>query len=121
MEKKIEVGKKTKKIVDKKEKKEKEEKKEREIIYVDINQIMERAKEEIMSTRGGIDYSEIEYEGDIDKLKFSIPKKTRKGKCQEICYPDEEGGCGSTGGSCLCGESEDHEGDHICEECGHNW
>lgn len=116
-EKKKEVVKKGKKETAKKNKKEEK----REIVYIDINDIMERAKEEIMSTHGGIDYSEIKYEGYIDKLKFSIPKKSRKGKCQEICFPDEEGGCGSTGGSCLCGENEDHEGDHICEECGHNW
>ncbi len=112
-----ETVKKGNKETDKKNKKEEK----REIVYIDINDIMERAKEEIMSTHGGVDYAEIKYEGDIDKLKFSIPKIDRKGKCQEIHHPDEEGGCGSTGGACICGESEDHEGDHICEECGHNW
>lgn len=118
VDKKKEVGKKIKKWVVKRNEKKIEE---REIVYIDINDIMERAKEEIMATHGGVNYADIEYVGDIDKLKFSIPKKDRKGKCQEIFMPDEEGGCGSTGGSCLCGESKGHEGDHICEECGHNW
>ncbi len=116
--KKKEADKKIKKGEAKRNEKKKEE---RETVYVDINDIMERAKEEIMSTHGGIDYSEIRYDGDIDKLKFSIPKKNRKGKCQEIFMPDEEGGCGSTGGSCLCGKDEGHDDDHECEECGHNW
>ena len=102
-----------------KEKKAKEV--EKEIVYVDINDIMERAKEEIMSTHGGVDYAEIKYEGDVDKLKFSIPKVNRKGKCQEINMPSEEGGCGSTGGACICGKEEGHDGDHECEECGHDW
>lgn len=106
-----------KKEVGKKNKKEEE----REVVYVDINDIMERAKEEIMATHGGIDYSEIKYIGDVDKLTFSIPKIDRKGKCQEICSPDEEGGCGSTGGACICWKKEGHDDDHECEECGHTW
>lgn len=108
---------KIKKLVDEK----KEKKEEREVVFIEINDILEKAKEEIMSTHGGIDYSEIEYIGDIDKLKFTIPKIDRKGKCKEINLPDEEGGCGSTGGACACGKEDGHDDDHECEQCGHNW
>lgn len=106
-----------------KEKKEDKKGEKREIVYVDINDIMEQAKEVIMQTRGGVDYSEIEYSGDVDKLKFTIPKIDRKGKCEEILLPNEceEGGCGETGGSCICGKPKGHEDDHECELCGETW
>ncbi len=93
----------------------------REIVYVDINNVLEVAKYVIMERYGGISYSDIEYVGDIDKLKFTIPKKDRKGKCNEILSPDEEGGCGETRGSCICGKDEGHDGDHECELCGEIW
>lgn len=112
-------GKKRKK--DKKGEKEEKKEEKREEVYVDINDILERAKEEIMATHGGISYTEIEYIGDVDKLKFTIPKIDRKGKCQEINSPDEEGGCGETGGACICEKDEDHEDEHKCEFCGHEW
>lgn len=105
----------------KRKKKEKKEEEERDIVYIEINDIMEKAKEEIMATHGGINYTEIEYVGDVDKLKFTIPKIDRKGKCQEIRPPDEEGGCGETGGACICGKEEGHEDDHECELCGETW
>lgn len=100
-------------------------KEEREIVSVDIRDVMEVAKESIMMSNGGIGLSDIEYVGDAKDLKFSIPKRNRKGKCDEICTSDEEGGCGETGGSCICGLKEGHEEkdgtDHKCELCGHEW
>lgn len=94
---------------------------EREDVYVDINDILEVAKTVIMERYGGISFSEIVYAGDVDKLKFTIPNRNREGKCNEILPPDEEGGCGTTGGSCVCGEDEGHEGNHKCELCGEEW
>ena len=94
-----------------------------EIVYVDINDILETAKTIIMETNGGVSIGDIEYIGDVDKLKFKIPKKNREGKCTEILPPNEEdeGGCGETGGACICGKDEGHEDDHECELCGHEW
>lgn len=97
-------------------------KKEREVVDVDINDVLEVAKTVIMEKYGGVSFSEIIYAGDIDRLKFTIPKRNREGKCSEILPPEyEEGGCGETGGSCICGEDEGHEGDHKCELCGWEW
>jgi hypothetical protein len=98
---------------------------ERKIVYVDINDIMELAKKIITEKYGGIGYSEVEYVDKIDKLKFAIPKKDRKGLCNETTYFESEktgkdGGCGETGGSCICKKRKGHKGDHECE-CGSEW
>lgn len=98
---------------------------ERKIVYVDINDVMELAKKIITERYGGIGYTEVEYVGKIDKLKFTIPKKDRKGFCNETTYFESEkigkdGGCGETGGSCICKKWEGHKGDHECE-CGSEW
>lgn len=101
-------------------------KKETEIVYVDINDILEFAKKNVMERHGGIGYTDIEYVDTVDKLKFKIPKLDRKGKCNEEEYFEsekigKEGGCGGTGGVCICGKPEGHEGDHECEFCGADW
>lgn len=105
----------------KKRKKDSEKEEKRKVVYVDINDILEAAKELIMATNGGIDNGSIRYESKVDKLKFSIPETDRKGKCQEILSPTEEGACGETGGSCICGKDKDHDDDHECELCGESW
>lgn len=97
-----------------------------EIVYIDVDDVLEFAKNEIIATHGGISYLDVEYIGienvdGRDRLKFEIPKKDRTGKCEEIHSPDEEGGCGETGGACICGKSEGHEDDHECELCGGDW
>ena len=97
------------------------EKEEREIVNIDVNDLLERAKEIIMAGHGGLDASEIEYIGELKDLKFSIPKKDRAGKCNELCEPDEEGGCGATGGCCICGLPKGHKGNCECELCGYDW
>lgn len=108
-------------------KKKKENKVEKEIVYVDINDILEMAKIEVIMSHGGIGVMDVEYAGEIDKLAFTIPKTNREGKCDEILSPEIHGefgeieGCGETGGSCICGEDEGHEGDHKCELCGEEW
>lgn len=98
---------------------------EREVVYVDINDILELAKKTIIERYGGIGFTEVEYVDDVDKLKFTIPKKDRKGKCNEMMYFESEkigkdGGCGETGGSCMCILEKGHKGDHECE-CGGEW
>ncbi len=132
-DKKEEVKDKKEEVKDKKEKDKnslkrgRKNKEKREIVYVDVNDVMERAKETIMQNHGGVSYSEIEYVGFGETgLKFTIPKLDRKGKCNETMYFESEkigkdGGCGGTGGSCMCGEIEGHDSDHICEFCGGDW
>jgi hypothetical protein len=98
---------------------------QREIVYVNIDDIMELAKKIITEQYGGIGYDDIKYVGKIEKLKFTIPKKDRKGLCNETIYFESEkigkdGGCGMTGGSCICKEEKGHKGDHECE-CGSEW
>lgn len=98
---------------------------EREIVYVDINDILELAKKIITEKYGGIGYTDIEYADKIDKLQFTIPKKDRKGLCNETEYFESEkigkdGGCGETGGSCICIRKKGHKEDHECE-CGNEW
>lgn len=83
------------------------------------------AKKIGIEQHGGIGFTEVEYADTVDKLKFTIPKKDRKGKCNEIMYFESEkigkdGGCGETGGSCICILDKDHDGDHECE-CGETW
>lgn len=105
----------------------KEKKKEEmEIVYVDINDILEFAKKTITERYGSIGYTDVEYIDDVDKLKFTIPKLDRKGKCNETEYFEsekcgKEGGCGGTGGACVCGKPKGHDGDHECEFCGADW
>jgi hypothetical protein len=103
----------------------KKEVEKREIVYVHINDIIEFAKKIIMERHGGIGYDGVEYADKIDKLKFTIPKKDREGLCNEITYFESEkigkdGGCGETGGSCICKRRKGHKGDHECE-CGSEW
>ena len=95
----------------------------KEFVYVDVLDILELAKQQIIESHGGISYSDIDYVGcSDDKLKFKIPKIDRKGKCQEILPGEgEDDGCGDTGGACICGEKEGHEGNCICELCGEEW
>ena len=103
-------------------KKKKEELKE--FVYVDVLDVLELAKKIIMESHGGIYFSDVEYMGSPDdKLKFQIPVVDRKGRCQEICSPDEgeDSGCGETGGACICGKKEGHKGNCKCELCGEEW
>lgn len=101
-------------------------KEEKEIVCVDINDILEFAKKNITERYGGIGYTDVEYVDDVDKLKFTIPKLDRKGKCNETEYFESEkcgkdGGCGGTGGACICGKPKGHTDDHECEFCGADW
>lgn len=95
------------------------------IVKIDVNDILELAKKIVAEQNGGIGVSDIEYVGGIKYLKFAILDMTEKGKCNNLCPPEieegGEGGCGETGGSCICGESEGHKGDCICKLCGHEF
>ena len=98
----------------------------KETVSVDISDLLELAKNIIMDARGGLHYNEIEYlcvtNDGSEKLKFLIPKVDRSGKCNEILSPGGSGdGCGETGGACICGKPENHDGDHECELCGEEW
>jgi|SRR3972149_250998 len=106
-------------------KKQEKKEEERKIVFVDVNDIMELAKKILMEKFGGIGYAEIEYADKIDKLKFTIPKKDRKGLCNETEFFESEkigkdGGCGETGGSCICIKKKGHKGEHECA-CGSDW
>lgn len=97
-----------------------------ETVFVDINDVLDIAKSVIMEKHGGIGYGDVEYVGNVDKLEFTIPKIDRKGKCNETIFFESEkigkdGGCGETGGACICGLPAGHEDDHECDLCGENW
>lgn len=103
-------------------KKEKSEKK-RKIVEVSIEDLIETAQGQILESYGGFGMNDIVR---VSGLKFSIPDITEEGKCNEVQPVVEEaeggeGGCGETGGSCICGEPENHEGDHVCKLCGEKW
>lgn len=93
------------------------------IVKVDIRDVLELAKQIVMDGNGGVGMSDIEYIGDFDNyIEFCIPDHEEEGKCNGLLSPDEEeGGCGETGGSCICGEPEDHDGDCICKLCGQEY
>lgn len=92
------------------------------IVKVDITDLLELARQIVMEGNGGIGMSDIEYIGDIEHIAFRIPDHEEEGKCNRLLSSnEEEGGCGETGGSCICGELEDHDGDCICKLCGHEY
>jgi hypothetical protein len=103
------------------------------IVYVDLDNLIEKAKEIVIATNGGVNVNEIEYIGieyqrDLKpgckpRIKFLIPDTNEAGLCNELFEPtDVDGeGCGETGGACICGEEDGHEGDHVCRLCGESW
>lgn len=126
MNKNVKKGDKRKEKKKAKKKVEKVEEIKKKTVEIDVTDILELAKKIVTEGYGGIGASDVEYVGEIESLKFVIPDMTEEGKCNNICPPepegiDNEGGCGETGGSCICGEKEGHEGDCICRLCGHEF
>lgn len=93
----------------------------KEIVSIDIEDILECAKDIIITTHGGISHSDVKYIGDTKKLMFEIPQVSKKGCCNKLLEPTEEGGCGDTGGACICGRRLNHKGNCECKLCGEMW
>lgn len=91
------------------------------IVEIELQSILHSAIDEIVETNGGINHNDVKYLGENLKLRFEIPDNEEEKLCNELCYPDEEGGCGDTGGACICGKPKNHEDDHKCKLCGHEW
>lgn len=93
------------------------------IVEISVEDLITFAQKLVLETYGGFGLNEIER---VNGLKFRIPDMIEEGKCNEIHSPEQideltEEGCGETGGSCICGELKDHEGDHVCKLCGDEW
>lgn len=96
-----------------------EEKNDNRIVKIDIDDIMENLIQKIVDEYG-VEWDEVNYEGKIKELEFSLPALNNS-LCNEVRVASYEDGCGSTGGGCICGLDKKHEGDHECKRCGEEW
>jgi hypothetical protein len=88
-------------------------------VEIDIEDIKDELVQRIMNEYG-VEWDEVTYVGNIKKLIFELPALDEN-LCNEVNPSTEEGGCGSTGGGCMCGEDKGHKGLHECKRCGEEW
>lgn len=92
-------------------------------VEIDIDDIMDNLVQQIMNEYG-VEWDEVSYVGKAKKLIFELPVLDEN-LCNEVMPPSSDiridGGCGSTGGGCMCGEDSGHKGIHKCKRCGEEW